>query len=333
MKHPFRPLLFLAAWFLCKTASPLFAQELTFLSGRMNAPDLHEKSFTWQVDYRQYFHQNFAASIAYINEGHIFGHHRDGTAWEAWARLPLDDNRIELSLGAGAYYFYDTQYSPTGSSANVHGTSPIYSFSATGYFSNRWFARLIVNHIEPSSGPTVNTAALGAGIWFGRDKKPVPGKLGDAPELDNYVSDSEFNFFAGQSVVNTFFSEDSRAFAAEYRRGVVPHVDWTLSAIYEGDPKIIRRNGIATQLWAVNTFHHRRFCVGIGLGPYIYIDKKHPVASSQKIPAAIAPLVSLTFCVRLTADWHTRLVWDRVTTTYNRDADIFRLGLGYNWSH
>ncbi|OYV00820.1 MAG: hypothetical protein CFE26_23560, partial [Verrucomicrobiales bacterium VVV1] len=59
------------------------AQELSFVGGVMNTANFAESSYTWQVDYRQNLYRNFAASIAYINEGHVPGHHRDGTAWQA----------------------------------------------------------------------------------------------------------------------------------------------------------------------------------------------------------------------------------------------------------
>ena len=101
--------------------------------------------------------------------------------------------------------------------------------------------------------------------------------------------------------------------------------------IYEGDPEIIRRSGVATQLWAVNTFFNDRITIGAGLGPYIYLDHKHPVSAGNKNPAAVAPLASLTFSVRLSEHWIMRMVFDRVTSSYNRDADIFLLGLGYRW--
>ena len=100
----------------------LNAQELTFFGGGMSTRDVQLSTYTWQLDYRQNFYRHLAASIAYINEGHIVGHHRDGTAFEVWARLPLFRDRIAISAGAGAYYFYDTQPLPGGDTANVHGT-------------------------------------------------------------------------------------------------------------------------------------------------------------------------------------------------------------------
>lgn len=130
------------------------------------------------------FDPHFAGSIAYINEGHVPGHHRDGTAWQLWGRLPFFRERVSLSLGVRAYYFFDTQPLPGGDTANIHGTAPIVSFSATSclIFRNRWFYRIQANHINPAKEMKVLTAAIGAGFWFGREQKPTPGKLGDAPE-------------------------------------------------------------------------------------------------------------------------------------------------------
>jgi hypothetical protein len=177
----------------------------------------------------------------------------------------------------------------------------------------------------------VNTLTAGVGFWFGQDKKPTPGKLGDAPEEYSYVTENELTVFGGQSVVNTFLSPKARAYGGEFRRGILPHLDWTASAIYEGDPQIVRRSGLAGQLWFVNTFFDERVTIGGGLGPYVYLDHKHPANPSQKIPGAVAPLASLTFSVRLSEHWIMRMVFDRVTSNYNRDADIFLLGLGYRW--
>jgi hypothetical protein len=331
----YRHVLKLSLFFLLCATPWLRGQELSVLGGVMRT-GAAGSSYTWQVDYRQNFHENFAGSVAYINEGHVPGHHRDGNAFQAWGRLPFWENRVAVALGAGAYYFYDTQYTPAGGSANVHGTAAIYSASATGYLSNRWFCRVLINRIVPSHEIQTTTAAVGVGFWFGQDGKPTPGKLGDAPSEQGFVSNNEITGFAGQSVVNTFLSEQARAYALDYRRGLTPHLDWTATAIYEGDPQIIRRNGLATQLWAVNSFFDDKVNVGIGAGPYIYIDQKHPATNSttvgsQKIPAAIAPLVSLTVARQLSEHWAVRLTWHRVISTYNRDSDIFLLGLGYRW--
>ena len=309
----------------------LSAQELSLLGGFTAKENFGKSTYTWQVDYRQDFYRNFAGSIAYINEGHLPGHHRDGNAFELWGSLPLFHGSMAVSVGGGMYNFYDTQTLPGGASANVHGNAPIYSFSATGYFSNRTFYRVMVNRINPAHDITVTTAALGMGVWLGRERKPTPGKLGDAPEEKGYVTENEITVFGGKSIVNTLFSETARAYAAEYRRGLARHIDGTVSLIYEGDPKIVRRNGLAVQAWAVNTFFNERLSLGVGVGPYFYIDRKHPRAVTLRNPAAIAPIVSITLATRLSEHWLARLTWDRVASSYNRDADIILVGLGYRW--
>jgi hypothetical protein len=320
------------AFALCCAGGRLQAQELDVLYGAMRTEGPARSSYSYQVDYRQDFYRNFAASVGYTNEGHVPGHYRDGTSLEAWARLPWAQNRLALSLGAGAYYFYDTEQAPGGGSADVHGTAPIVSLAATGYLSDRWFCRAMVNRIMPSNDTKVTTAAVGVGFWFGRDGKPTPGALGDAPDERHFVSGDEVTVFGGQSVVNTFFNPKGRAYALEYRRGVLAHVDWTASLIYEGNPEIIRRSGVATQAWAVNTFFDDRVAVGIGLGPYFYIDRKHPAADGSNATTAVAPLGSLSLSSQLSAHWSVRLMADRVTSNDNRDADIFLAGLGYRWA-
>ena len=318
-----------AALLLC-ACQGLEAQELNLLAGVMST-DAGQSSYSYHLGYSQDFYRNLAASLTYINEGHIPGHHRDGYAVEAWLRIPTPHNRFSVALGLGAYFFYDTQRLPDGLSADVHGTAPILSLSGTGYLSNRIFYRVTLDRIQPAHDTKVNNAVVGIGYWFGQNSKPTPGEFGHAPDEQASVTGNELTLFAGQSVVNTFFSQSARAYALEYRRGIVKHVDWTTSFIYEGNPQIVRRAGFATQAWAVNNFFEDRVALGIGLGPYVYIDRKHPEGIGPINPAAVAPLASLMITGRLSERWHLRLIVNRVTSSYNRDADIMLLGLGCRW--
>jgi hypothetical protein len=329
----------LSALFLVCACLKLDAQELSLLGGITAEQGVMNSSYTWQIDYRQDFYRNFASSIAYINEGHVPDHHRDGTAWEAWGNMPFLNDRIAVSLGAGVYYYYDTEPLTGTTSADVHGTALIVSFSLTGYLSDRWFYRVMVNRISPTSDIRTTTAAVGVGYWFGPHRRPKgeqPGK--DVTKEDaTFVTEPQFTVFGGQSVVNTFLSQKALAGAVEYRQGLLPHLDGTASFTYEGDPKIVRRSGVAFQLWPVNTFFDDSTSVGIGVGPYIFVDRKHPISSGEtlnvglKNPAAVAPLVSLTIARRLSNHWVARVIWDRVVSNYNRDSDIFLVGLGYSW--
>ncbi len=317
------------------TAPGLRAQEVSYLAGGGALPNLRSSTFSWDLDYRQHLYRYFSASVGWINEGHIIGHHRDGTDAELWLEAPMFNGRLTLAVGAGGYYYFDTEPVGTSDSLDVHGSAPIVSASATMYLTNRWFARFLINRINPSDDFRSNTALLGLGYWFGQDKRPLPHELGSAPDDRHYVTSDQFTVFAGESVVNAALSGHGQSYAAEYRHGLASHFDGTVSYIYEGEPKLVRRSGLGLQLWPVNTFHDR-VTVGIGLGAYVYIDNKHlgatrrlPIGGSVNTPA-LAPLISPTFAVRVSENWVARAVWDRVVTNYNRDSDIFLLGLGYS---
>jgi hypothetical protein len=334
----------LAAWcrlLWCAVAllgvARLGAQELSFLAGGAGTPNLRTSSFSWDLDYKQHLYKNLSASVTWINEGHITGHHRDGTAGQIWLDVPLDDGRYSLSAGVGGYYYFDTVPDGVGGSLDLHGSAPIYSLSATAYVTHRWFARFQINRINPHNDFHSNTALLGVGYWFGQEKHPTAGKLGATPEEAKFVSGNEVTVYAGRSVVNAFYSEHGLAYAADYRRGLSRHLDGTISYIYEGDPKITRRSGLGLQLWPTNTFFDGRVTIGMGFGVYVYVDNKHlgttrqlPVGGTFNTPA-FAPLISPTFSYAFSDSWLARFTWHRVVTNYDRDSDVFLVGMGYRW--
>ncbi len=333
---PLRWIVFAAALLLGGIGG-LRAQEFSLLYGSTTLPNFKSSTYAWQVDYSQQLYRNFSGSIAWLNEGHIPGHHRDGTAAQLWLDFPMNDGRYTLSLGGGGYYYFDTQFLANGDTLDVHGTAPIVSLSATAYISDRWFARVLFNRVNPRDNFRSNTAMLGFGYWYGQDKRPKPGKLGAPPDEKDFVTGNELTLYSGISIVNAAGNLQGVAAALEYRRGFMRHLDATASFIHEGDPRIVRRSGLAFQVWPVNTFFDDHVTFGIGLGTYIYVDNKH-LGASRSLPGggsvntpALAPLISPTFAVNLSDQWRVRAVWNRVVTNYNRDSDVILLGLGYRW--
>jgi hypothetical protein len=309
-------------------ASSLRAQEFTVSGGVLIPRHANESTYSWQMEFRQELNRYFAASAAWINEGHMVGHHRDGTAWQGWVNFPFWRDHVALSFGAGAYFFFDTQSLADGKTADVHGVAPIFGGSATFYISERGFLRLNANRISRSQGAAATTATLGVGYWLGEDTRPRRRRLRAPPRGD--VTDEEFTVFVGESVVNTFFNENSIAAAIEYRRGIAKNLDWTATYLNEGDPDVIRRNGFATQIWPVAAFLGNTVTLGFGVGPYVYFENKADGKRTMQ-KAGIAPLLSPTVSLRINEDWLVRVVWDRVVSNYDRDADVFLLGIGRRW--
>jgi hypothetical protein len=319
--------------FACAGLSHLKAQEATIMPvGDMSTSTFQRNSFAWQVEYRLYLTNYFALSEAYLNEGKVTGHRRDGYATEGWINLPFDARRISFALGAGFYNFFDTQPLPNGDSLDVHGTAPIVSLSATTYIYKRLYARFTINRIMPSHDIRVNTATAGLGLWLGKGTSPVPLRFSN-PDADG-TTKNELTVYYGQSTVNTFRNEKAAATSIEYRHGLAEYVDATVAWINEGDPQIVRRNGVAVQLWPVNTFAfggQQAIGVGMGLGLYGYIDRKNVQRPGKFSSAALAFLVSPAVTWKFSKHWSFRIVLHRVVTNYNRDADIYLAGLSYRW--
>jgi len=94
------------AGFLLLASSAVHAQELSLFGGASQGTGLN--TYSWAINYQENLGPNFAASLMWLNEGHIPEHHRDGQAMQFWARLPLDQRRWVLSAGVGPYRYYDT---------------------------------------------------------------------------------------------------------------------------------------------------------------------------------------------------------------------------------
>lgn len=302
------------------------AQEFSAQAGTTGSGLTLSSHYSWQLDYRQALHRHLAWSVSWINEGHELTHHRDGVAGQMWAVLPVHSDKFSLSLGLGPYHYFDTELLPGGTTVNSHGWTPIYSLAATYYTRSPWFLRLTANRINHSNGLETNSVVGGAGYAFGERRVRSPRR-----SAENLTTDHELTVFLGESIVNTAESEDSIASAIEFRSGLSPHFEWSASWINEGNPQIIRRNGFATQLWLVEAFLGKSMTLGLGVGPYLLFDRKRAPIAGQDSPRNLAALVSPTATLRFSDQWQARLTWNRVVSRYNRDADIFLLGLGYRW--
>lgn len=321
-------LLYRIAAVLFLGAASVSAQEFTAQVGTTGGAGLSLNAhYSWQIDYRHALGRDFAWSLAWINEGHEEEHHRDGVAGQVWYNLPLHSEVLALSIGVGGYHYFDTELLPDNSTYNSHGWTHLYSISATYYPKNTpWFARLTANRINHAHDLETNSVVAGVGYAFGEKRVRSPRMA-----AENLTTDHEITIFLGQSVVNTAESEDAIATAIEFRAGITPHVEWSAAWINEGNPEIIRRNGFTLQAWLVDALLGKRMTVGIGVGPYLLFDRKRAPIQGQDNPHNVAALVSPTATVRIDDHWQARLTWNRVVSNYNRDADIFLLGVGYRW--
>jgi len=309
---------------------PSHANEISALGGATEGIDTGDGSYAWQAAFRYDFLRNFAASVSWINEGHLNEHKRDGVAVQGWGRAPLLDNRLSIGIGAGFYQYFDTRLLPAGNHENVHGLAPVYSITATFYTETPWFAQVAVNHIHPESDANSNTYLVGAGYRLWKEAAPpsVPGK-GERPAM---TTGYEVMPFFGQVVVNRPENDPGIGAGVEFRMGIDEHLDWTVTWLREEVSGTLDRTGLGTQIWLVDAFLARRITLGFGAGLYSFVDFEAPPDSAGDRSLDIAGLLTVTTSYRFSEHWFARFNWNRVMSNDNRDSDVFVLGVGYRWA-
>lgn len=306
---------------LAGVTPPAGAQSLQLYGGVGKQERVAERAAPWAVEYVERARGPFEIGLIYLNQGHYEGHHRDGIGAELWLKSPAFGPNITLAAGAGPFYYFDTKREGDDGYANQHGTGIIYSVEANWQFHRRWFLSLRGNHVHTRSSFDTNAVMLGVGYRW-------QSALADArPEGNLPLARNEIDVLLGQTVVNSLTSNQSMAAAIEYRRSLRHWLDWSATLLHEGDTRVIRRDGIASQLWLVRRAHDDRVALSVGLGPYLAIDDHEVPGDRERLSA----LISLSASYRFTPGWNARITWHRVLANYNRDTDIFFAGLGYGF--
>lgn len=304
------------------------AMELSVLGGATESVDAGKRAAAWRAMFRYDIHRNIAASLSWINEGHLGEHRRDGVAAQAWGIVPLLENRASVGIGAGIYHYFDTVVMPGGDHTNVHGWAPVYGLTATYSFRDPWFAQAAVQHIHPGGEFASDTYLAGVGYRFGKEA--------GAPSLGRdrspaWTTGYEVMPFLGQVVVNSAGNEAGIGSGIEFRTGIGENLDGTVTWINEDVSGTLDRVGLGTQLWLVDAFLDRRVTLGFGAGLYSFIDFEPPPDSGTSRNLDIAGLLTVTAGYRFSDRWFTRFHWNRVMSNDSRDSDMFLLGIGYRW--
>lgn len=320
---------------LCATALFTFAAfgtsaeaaELYLLGGAIQPTSSSERSYSWQLEYRQDLLKHLGLGVSYLNEGHITKHHRDGYTAQLWGRTELLDYRLTLGAALGPYFFLDTikNTTPRGFS-NDHGWKAMMSLAAAWHLEDNVTLELRSNWVEGGNGFDSASVLAGIGYHFEPALEPLP-----SAQAQRLGPKNEITLFLGQTTANN--PELQRAVAAglEYRRHVMRHVDWTFGGIYEGDNRRIRRDGVVTQVWAVQTLVEDTLQIGAGAGAYLNFDHYDNPFNGAYNDRFVSAIITLTGSYFFAPHWGVRTSWNRVVTNYERDTDVILAGLGYRF--
>ncbi len=261
--------------------------------------------------------------VVYLNEGHIPGHHRDGMAAQLGVRTNPGGSGLSLSAAAGPYRYFDTavaEEQPQGY-ADAHGWGTLYTLGAAWRaHDSRWLYRLRVDRVRGQG--SFDTTSVFAGVGYRLDQD---GSFPDNAWPRTKGGADEVFAAGGTTIVNSFHSQKANAGTVEWRHRLGPAIRASVGWLSEGDARLIRRDGVLVQGWLEPTFSEGRYSLGVGFGPYFAVDSYRPDARRTQA------LLSATASYRLSTSWLARLTWHRSVTSYDRDSDIFLLGVGYRF--
>jgi len=318
------------ALLLALLAKPVSAQDIYGLGGFAQGFGSGGSSYSWQLEYRQALNEFLAASVSYLNEGHISSHHRDGHTAQLWAGTLLADGKLSLSAGIGPYFYYDTVPASQGVLyANDHGWGLNSSLAATWHTDSRWQLQMRTNWIESDSPHDTISVLFGVGY-----RLDSPKEVSRSAATDTQVPQGRSNelvAYLGRTIVNSFDSEHSVAVGVEYRRQLSEYLEGSVGWLHEGDTRLVRRDGLTSEIWAMRSFFDDGLVLGIGGGLYFNLGSYHHVIEPNNTRKTVSGIVSLTGAYRIVPEWELRTVWHRIVTNYDRDTDVLLGGIAYRF--
>jgi hypothetical protein len=287
-------------------------------------------TYAWGLEYREHLLLHLDASFGYLNEGHLVGHDRDGGLLQLWVNSGPWLRRVQLALGAGPYAYFDTQddhANATGYS-DRHGVGLILSGYASLTLSPHWFALLEINQVLAPGDIGTRTVMLGAGYRLDSFIEQLQrAQASDSGAIADVAN--ELGVFGGQTIINDLHSERSTNFGVEYRRRTARHVEVSASFLDEADGPGGRNAGVTGEVWLVQSFLSRHLVTGIGLGPYVALQKYY--TADGRSGASLIGLASMTVSWRFSRFLALRCSWHRGVTTDDQDRDILTAGLAWRF--
>lgn len=306
---------------LALSAAGARAGELDAFLGSLESNRSGAETYTWGIEYREPLTDRLNAGFLWLNEGHLPNNHRDGQAVQLWWHTRPNSLGLVFEAGIGPYRYYDTHTLPIDPDFHdVHGWGAVASASMDWYFAGHWFTSLRLNQVQASDKYGSTSLALGFGYQFAAKPETYAG-AGANPRW-------EIDGLLGERIGNTSHSETGLSEGISARAMITDHWTASLTLIAGQNTLLDWRAGFAAQIWLEQQLTSR-LRVGAGAGAFIVSEDDN--LQNANSPANVAAIVSVTVAYSLTPRWVARVVWDRIGTGDDHDADILHVGIGYRF--
>jgi len=313
------------ALLLSAATSPLAAQELSALAGAADTND-HTASYGWQIGISQAFGPHFSGELAWVNEGHLLEHHRDGLAGQLWLQSP-PWHALRFAVGFGPYMYFDTEpNSDAAGFSDNHGIGIISSAAVILEPPGRWIYRLNFNEIHAIGDIETRSVMLGAGYRFDSIR-------GDGDGEQEHHADAwlgpEAQVFGGESIRNSIGLNETRLFGIDAQSSAfLQRFSGAATWMHLLRADLAPSNRLAAQLRVEEPLDASRLAFEFGLGGYVSVGGYSGVDSSA---SRVRGLLLLRGSWSLTQHMAVVANWFRTFTADDRDRDMITLGLAWRF--
>lgn len=276
----------------------------------------HMRGRAMQLSFGQNVADRVRCDATYINEGHPTNQHRDGFAATCWWMQPLS-SAIRMEAGFGPYFSMNTTTPAGGSQINdkrlglVASAALLYRYGAADTF-----IRLQYNRAAMPGAPSSDAIMLGLGTDLG-GKNGMTMAGGGATEL---------GLWGGAARTATGDSPPGLAGQAEARRFVSAALAYSVGAVSEARTNgVLNRHGVALQAWWVRSAGER-WRLAAGAGP-LFARDSNLTGEGDKVLG----LISLEAAREIVPGTTLSLRFARVASSYDKDADLFLLGVTHRY--
>lgn len=297
--------------FIASSSAQAFEEDSSIFCGRLkgNAHYDHPVSFTCGADLGYGLNDWFAIHGVYLNEGHPENHHRDGFAIQPSVYHDFNDWRVQFSVGP--YYSADTTRRPDGALLNDRHLGWLSSLALKWHPSgNNWYVGLGYNNVRMPNQLNTNSVVLFLGTDAARD----------AVEESGSQSKAKIGLWIGPGDTTNPGTKVKTAGQLEVVLPIDEHLSYSIAGLYEGNTTLADRKGVMAQFWYNETFN--KWTLSAGGGPYLERDALRDGQATNLLAVA-----SVRATYKLTRKTDIGLNFNRVISFYNRDADIFMLGV------
>ncbi len=305
---------------------PARSETLLALAGVIDPTNDPSNTYGWQLEFQEPLSRQFDASLAWLNEGHTLGHHRDGLATQLWLGVPAWRDRMKFNFGVGPYLYFDTEQETSARGySDVHSVGALVSASLSLNITPNWFVNLRLNEIYAPGDPNTLGFLVGGGYHFSRSERALSGSGSDGSPT---FARQQIELFAGEMIYNELSSHQDRTFGLEYRLALVPWAAWSATWFHTVGSTSGQREQIASQVWLVDSVLDGRLSLSAGVGVYTPLGAQPP---GEENSAALSGLSGLRVEWCWSRNSSVMLTWYRSFTNDDDDRDIITLGYGFRF--